>query len=73
MEEPDAARSVCRLGKCPYAQSVKENPQIICTLHRVITEGLLERLEPGARLTGFGARDPDEAGCELEIEGLELE
>jgi predicted ArsR family transcriptional regulator len=73
VEDSDGSRSLCRLGNCPYAQSVKENPEIICTLHRGITEGLLERLEPGAHLTHFAARDPDQAGCELEIEGLDLE
>jgi len=74
VEEPEGGgRSLCRLGNCPYAQSVKENPQIICTLHRGITEGLLERLQPEARLTRFLARDPDQAGCELEIERPERE
>jgi predicted ArsR family transcriptional regulator len=73
-EDPEReGGSLCRLGKCPYAQSVKENPEIICALHRGITEGLLERLKPEARLTRFDAREPDQAGCELEIEGLELE
>jgi predicted ArsR family transcriptional regulator len=62
---------VCRLGKCPYAESVKENPRIICTLHQGISEGVLERLDPEARLTRFTARDPDEAGCEIEIEGMD--
>jgi predicted ArsR family transcriptional regulator len=73
VEESDGTRSLCRLGNCPYAESVKENPQIICTLHRGITEGLLERIEPEAHLTRFVSREPDEAGCELEIEGLDLE
>ena len=72
-EERDGERVLCRLGRCPYAKSVKENPQIICTLHRGISEGILERLDPHARLTRFVARDPDEAGCELEVQGLTLE
>lgn len=72
-EERDGHRVHCRLGRCPYAKSAKENPEIICTLHRGISEGVLERLNPQARLTRFDVHDPDEAGCELEVEGLTLE
>lgn len=53
----------CRLDNCPYRDSVRENADIICALHRGITNGLLSRLDPSADLTRFEPRDPDAAGC----------
>jgi predicted ArsR family transcriptional regulator len=57
----------CRLENCPYRESVRESPDVVCSLHRGITEGLLERLDPEARLVGFQPRDPDRAGCRVEV------
>lgn len=59
----------CSLGNCPYADSARENPELVCTLHRGISVGLLERTDPRARIVGFVSRDPDRAGCTIEIEG----
>ena len=42
---------------------MRENQPAVCTLHRGITRGLLERLDPEARLAAFVPRDPDTAGC----------
>jgi predicted ArsR family transcriptional regulator len=56
------------LRNCPYREAVPQNPPVICTLHRGITQGLLDRLGPQATLTGFVARDPQLAGCEIELE-----
>ncbi|HMX70590.1 MAG TPA: helix-turn-helix domain-containing protein [Solirubrobacterales bacterium] len=53
----------CCLGNCPYREAVHENQLVVCGLHRGLTGGLLETLEPGFRLEGFEPRDPDEAGC----------
>jgi predicted ArsR family transcriptional regulator len=55
------------LGNCPYRDAVRENPPAICTLHRGITRGLLESLDPGARLTDFVAKDPLAAGCTVDV------
>jgi predicted ArsR family transcriptional regulator len=55
------------LGNCPYRHAVAENPHVVCTLHRGITQGLLDRLHPQSRLTGFVARDPFAAGCLIEF------
>jgi predicted ArsR family transcriptional regulator len=57
-----------RLCNCPYRDVVREN-RVVCTLHRGITRGLLDRLSPGTKLTGFVARDPDTAGCRIELQG----
>jgi predicted ArsR family transcriptional regulator len=58
------------LRNCPYRESVKENQPVVCALHRGITEGVLAVLDPRARLTAFTPKDPERAGCEIEIEGL---
>jgi predicted ArsR family transcriptional regulator len=68
--ERSPGRLSCRLRNCPYRNSVRENQEVVCTLHRGITKGVLDVLDPRARLVGFVPRDPDVAGCEIEIEGL---
>jgi predicted ArsR family transcriptional regulator len=57
------------LGNCPYKDAVRANQPVVCTLHRGITRGLLEALEPGARLVDFVPRDPETAGCLIEVKG----
>jgi hypothetical protein len=60
----------CRLRSCPYRDSVRANQEVVCTLHRGLTLGLLDVLAPGARLERFVPHDPDRAGCEIELSGL---
>jgi predicted ArsR family transcriptional regulator len=69
VERDPAGGLRCRLRNCPYRDSVRENQDVVCTLHRGITQGLLDALEPAARLASFTPHDPDLAGCEIEIEG----
>jgi predicted ArsR family transcriptional regulator len=63
-------RLTVRLGNCPYRDAVRENQPVVCTLHRGITRGLLDVLDPQAKLAGFVPRDPDKAGCLVEISGI---
>lgn len=56
-----------RLCNCPYRDTVRENPDLICMLHRGVTAGVLDTLDPGARLVRFEPHDPDRAGCEVEV------
>ncbi|MGN6166899.1 MAG: helix-turn-helix transcriptional regulator [Solirubrobacteraceae bacterium] len=63
-------RVVCTLGNCPYRGAVHENQAVVCGLHRGLTEGLLDALEPSAKLADFVAKDPDRAGCLIEVDGL---
>jgi len=60
----------CRLENCPYRASVRENPDVICTLHRGLSAGLLSELDPKAKLTRFEPHDPDRAGCLVSVEGM---
>lgn len=61
--------TIC-LHNCPYSDAVTENQAAICTLHRGITRGLLEVLEPQASLTAFEPHDPHSAGCIIRINGI---
>jgi predicted ArsR family transcriptional regulator len=62
---PGLLRHVLR--NCPYREAARENPAAVCTLHRGIATGLLDRLDAEAHLTGFVAHDPDAAGCLIEV------
>jgi predicted ArsR family transcriptional regulator len=57
------------LGNCPYRDVVRERQPVVCGLHRGITRGMLDALDPETKLTGFVAKDPDEAGCLIELRG----
>lgn len=63
-------RVVFRLGNCPYRDAVRENQPVVCALHRGMTRGLLDQLDPTARLTEFVPKDADRAGCLIEVEGF---
>ena len=68
----DGAVTVC-LDNCPYADAVVEIQRAICTLHRGITHGLLDLVQPDARLVDFDPHDPRDAGCLVQIMGVNLE
>jgi predicted ArsR family transcriptional regulator len=55
------------LGNCPYRDAVAQNQALVCNLHRGMTAGLLDRLDPAARLSAFVPKDPYEAGCLIEV------
>lgn len=65
----DADQVTVSLRNCPYRDAVHENQPAICALHEGITRGLLDVLEPHAKLTGFVPHDPDRAGCLIELRG----
>jgi predicted ArsR family transcriptional regulator len=58
---------IYRLGNCPYRDAVRDGPEVVCTLHRGITRGLLDVIAPGAKLAEFAPRDPDSAGCLIRL------
>jgi predicted ArsR family transcriptional regulator len=68
IERDEAGSFACRLDNCPYRDSALESPDVVCTMHRGITAGLLEILDPGAKLTRFEPHDPRRAGCLVEVE-----
>jgi predicted ArsR family transcriptional regulator len=71
--EPSLTRGedgfTCCLGNCPYRDAVRENQAVVCGLHRGITAGILSQLDPRAELAGFEPRDPERAGCLIEVSG----
>ena len=68
---PTATEHGYCLGNCPYRQAVEQNPDVVCTLHRGMTRGLLEILRPDRRLVAFAPHDPDVAGCRIELADAE--
>lgn len=66
--EPSGALTY-ELCNCPYRDAVRENQPVVCSLHRGITQGLLDALAPETQLTAFVPRDPVTAGCLIELSG----
>jgi predicted ArsR family transcriptional regulator len=58
-----------RLCNCPYRDAVRDNQDVVCTLHRGLTRGLLDGIAPDTKLTAFVPRDPYTAGCLIELHG----
>ncbi len=50
------------LGTCPFADVAADDPRTICALHRGLAEGIVQGIG-GARVEGFVAHDPYDAGC----------
>jgi predicted ArsR family transcriptional regulator len=67
LQPPD--RLTYHLRNCPYREAVRERQQVVCGLHRGLTRGLLDAIDPKAKLTGFVPRDPYEAGCLIKLRG----
>ena len=55
------------LNNCPYREAVLLNQPAICSLHRGITRGMLDRLQPSAELADFVPNHPLAAGCQIGI------
>jgi len=68
IERGEKGGFACRMESCPYRDAALENPDVVCTLHRGITAGLLELLDPAAKLSRFEPHDPRRAGCLVEVE-----
>lgn len=62
-------RLTYRLRNCPYREAVYERQPLVCALHRGLTAGLLESMDPDSKLAGFEPRDPDLAGCLVSVRG----
>ena len=60
---------IYRLANCPYRYAVAERQQVVCGLHRGMTRGLLDAIDPKTKLVGFVPKDPYAAGCLIELRG----
>jgi predicted ArsR family transcriptional regulator len=65
----EAGTLTYKLCNCPYRDAARESRDVVCTLHRGMTRGLLDAISPETELTGFVARDPYAAGCLIELRG----
>lgn len=68
-EPLDGERLVYRLRNCPYREAVHERQPLVCGLHRGLTQGLLDTLDPDTTLIELEAKDPDTAGCLIRLHG----
>ena len=66
--DPKGTLTYC-LGNCPYRAVVRERQSVVCGLHRGLTRGLLDEIDPKTRLSAFVPKDPDAAGCEITLRG----
>jgi len=57
------------LDNCPYRDAAVEQQAVVCSLHRGITAGLLESIDPATEMTDFVIKDPMPAGCRIEVRG----
>jgi len=62
-------RLAYRLRNCPYREAVHERQPLVCALHRGLTSGMLESIDPDSKLVGFEPKDPDVAGCLIRVRG----
>jgi predicted ArsR family transcriptional regulator len=70
VEDPDRPGELTYcLRNCPYRDLVHDRQPVVCGLHRGITRGMLDTIAPETELTGFVAKDPDEAGCLIDVRG----
>lgn len=68
-EPAEDDRLTYRLRNCPYREAVRERQPLVCGLHRGLTRGMLDALDPKTKLVGFVPKDPDAAGCLIELRG----
>ncbi|MGH2842073.1 MAG: helix-turn-helix transcriptional regulator [Solirubrobacteraceae bacterium] len=67
VEQRDAGTLRLCLHNCPYAEAVRENQPAVCALHRGMTRGLMDELQPTAELSAFVPHDPDVGRCVVEL------
>ncbi|HEY1689882.1 MAG TPA: helix-turn-helix domain-containing protein [Solirubrobacteraceae bacterium] len=66
---PKDRRLTYCLRNCPYREAAHEQQQVVCDLHRGLTRGLLDVIEPKTKLAGFVPSDPYTAGCLVKLHG----
>lgn len=54
-------------GNCPFREAARDHQPLVCGLHRGITRGMLETVVPDGELVEFVPKNPETAGCEIEI------
>ena len=62
---PRAATAEIVLQTCPFAAAVLTDPDVVCTLHLGLAEGMAAGTD--VTVLGLDARDPRRAGCRLKV------
>ncbi|MGC9219858.1 MAG: helix-turn-helix transcriptional regulator [Solirubrobacteraceae bacterium] len=68
-EPSTGTQATYRLRNCPYRVAVHEQARLVCALHRGLTNGWLQAIDPHNALAGFDAKTPGQAGCLISIRG----
>lgn len=55
------------LEHCPFQAAAAVAPELICSIHRGLAEGMLEVLGGDYELQELVVRDPDRAGCRIRV------
>ena len=55
------------LDRCPFEAAAAEAPDIVCSVHRGLAEGILEAVGGDYEVAELVAEDPRSAGCRLRI------
>lgn len=65
-EDPnDPTLVAVHINACPYADVAMESPEVVCSLHLGMAEGLA--IATGGRIEGLQVSDPRRAGCVLHL------
>ena len=72
-ERPAEGRHRYVLRNCPYKDAVRANQPAVCALHRGVTSGLIQGIDPGATLAHFAPKDPEPAGCLIDVQERSIE
>jgi hypothetical protein len=66
---PPATGTPTDCATAPNREAVRERQPLVCELHRGLTRGMLDLLDPKTKLVGVVPNDPDAAGCLIELRG----
>ena len=55
------------LDRCPFVGPAAAAPDIVCDLHRGISEGIAEAVGDGAEVCGLVTNPPERAGCRIQV------
>ncbi len=66
-EETDTSVELV-VSHCPFAAAATANADIVCELHRGMTQGMVDALGGGMLHIGLVRRDPRTGGCRIQLE-----
>lgn len=59
-----------RFERCPFETAAQAEPDVVCAIHRGLSEGILENAGADVEVVDLIAHDPRQAGCRLQLRPL---